>query len=98
MYSQITVHQKGDSYDSSLFDECRCYPFVLGGDCLHAGTVEMGWIGVRCSEPVCLDPLQAGSTGAVWGAAAVAITFVAVAEYSRLGISMTLRRGVPQSN
>jgi Ca2+/Na+ antiporter len=45
-------------------------------------------------------PLQAGSTGAVWGAAAVlwAIAFVAVAEYSRLGGSTTLRREVPQSN
>lgn len=39
-------------------------------------------------------PLQAGSTGAVWGAAAIiwAIAFVAIAEYSRVGESRILRR------
>jgi hypothetical protein len=46
------------------------------------------------------DPLQAGSTSAVWGTAAIlwAIASVAVAEYSRLGNSITLLQEVPQSN
>lgn len=45
-------------------------------------------------------PLQAGSTGAIWGAAAIlwAIAFVAVAEYSRVGTSTVLRRETPQSS
>lgn len=45
-------------------------------------------------------PLQAGSTGIMWGIAAVlwAIAFVAVAEYSRVETSTLLRREVPQSS
>lgn len=45
-------------------------------------------------------PLQAGSTGVVWGIAALlwAVAFVAVAEYSRLGSSTVLRREVARSS
>jgi hypothetical protein len=45
-------------------------------------------------------PLQAGSTGAIWGAAAIlwAIAFVVVAEYSRSTTSLTLRREVQQTS
>lgn len=45
-------------------------------------------------------PLQAGSTGAVWGAAAVlwAVAFVVTAEYSRSGTSTTLRREIRQAS
>ena len=41
-------------------------------------------------------PAQAGSTGVVWGAAAIlwAVGFVLVAEYSRIGASPALRRSV----
>ncbi|MFC4436575.1 MULTISPECIES: hypothetical protein [Natrialbaceae] len=42
---------------------------------------------------------QTGSTGVMWGAAAIlwAIAFVAVAEYSRMGGSAVLRRGIERS-
>lgn len=45
-------------------------------------------------------PAQTGSTGVLWGLAAVlwAIAFVAVAEYSRAGPSPLLRRGRAESN
>lgn len=45
-------------------------------------------------------PAQAGSTGALWGAAAIlwAIAFVAVAEYSRVSTSTSFRRPVARAN
>lgn len=45
-------------------------------------------------------PAQVGSTGAMWGVAAIlwAIAFVAVAEYSRVGTAPMLRREVRRAN
>lgn len=45
-------------------------------------------------------PVQAGSTGTMWGVAAIlwAVAFVAVAEYSRTATSTTLRREVARSS
>ena len=45
-------------------------------------------------------PMQAGSTGTMWGTAAIlwAIAFVAIAEYSRVGGSAMLRHEIGRSN